>query len=378
MIGNATSSGLIRRRTQGLDVVTVVLPGFRQHFVTAHAATGDPHAMFGNMAAFLRETGAHTVTQYVFGGCELHAEGLDRIEESCGAIEWPVTWIEADGASGPAMTGTQIMAVEGIRPRPVRLDGRIVGNLIELPDADCCLLGDVLPADVSAPRADQTRLAFERMEMALRGVGMDFSHVVRTWMYLNRLLEWYGEFNRARTAFFQERGVFERLVPASTGIGVANPQGAALVTDALAIRPRNGGVTIRPVASPMQCAATDYRSSFSRAVEIAFANRAWLIISGTASIAPDGSSVHQGDVRKQIELTMEVVEAILRSRGMAWADTTRAIAYFRRIEDAPVFHDYLRRAGLAELPVALAHADVCRDELLFEIEVDACRIGKAK
>lgn len=57
------------------------------------------------------------------------------------------------------------------------------------------------------------------MEEALNRAGMDFSHVVRTWFYNNRLLDWYEEFNRARDTFFESRGVFDRLVPASTGIG---------------------------------------------------------------------------------------------------------------------------------------------------------------
>lgn len=47
---------------------------------------------------------------------------------------------------------------------------------------------------------------------------MDFSHVIRTWFYNNRLLDWYEEFNRARDTFFESRGVFDRLVPASTGL----------------------------------------------------------------------------------------------------------------------------------------------------------------
>jgi len=202
---------------------------------------------------------------------------------------------------------------------------------------------------------------------------MDFSNVIRTWLYLDQLLKWYDDFNEVRTDFFDEYGVFDNLVPASTGIGVSNPAGAALVSDAFAIQPKNGDVTIEAVPSPLQCPALDYKSSFSRAVEIRSAAQRSLLISGTASIHPGGATAHVGDVRKQIALTMEVVEAILKSRDMAWEDTVRGIAYFRYGADAPLLEEYCREAGLPDLPMAIAHADVCRDDLLFEVEIDAAK-----
>jgi hypothetical protein len=78
-----------------------------------------------------------------------------------------------------------------------------------------------------------------------------------------------------------------------------------------------------------------------------------------------------GDVENQIALTMEVVGAILQSRRMSWADTSRAIAYFKDIEDAPLLDEYRRRKHLPHIPIAVAHGDICRGDLLFEIEIDA-------
>ncbi len=68
---------------------------------------------------------------------------------------------------------------------------------------------------------------------------------------------------------------------------------------------------------------------------------------------------------------MEVVHSILKSRGMDWSDASRAIAYFKHIGDAPLLEKYCVEHQLPELPVALSHADVCRHDLLFEIELDA-------
>ena len=130
------------------------------------------------------------------------------------------------------------------------------------------------------------------------------------------------------------------------------------------------------MASAPAARATEYRSSFSRAAEVAFPDRRMLIISGTASIAADGVSMFAGDVKKQIHLTLDVVEAILKSRGMAWQDTIRAVGYFREIGDLPVFEDCCRERGIAPLPLAPAHATVCRADLLFEMELDAIAMEK--
>ena len=70
---------------------------------------------------------------------------------------------------------------------------------------------------------------------------------------------------------------------------------------------------------------------------------------------------------------MRVVHEILKSRNMNWPDTSRAIAYFKDINEAPLLEKYCRANGLPDLPVAISHADVCRHDLLFEIELDAVK-----
>jgi len=100
-----------------------------------------------------------------------------------------------------------------------------------------------------------------------------------------------------------------------------------------------------------------------------------LLISGTASIDPDGKTAHVGDPEKQIRLTMDVVKAILESRGMGWGDLFRGIAYFKDMDDLPIYRTIAAELGIPRFPLAVSHADVCRHDLLFEIEVDAVRIA---
>ncbi|HEY1338186.1 MAG TPA: hypothetical protein VGF59_11785 [Bryobacteraceae bacterium] len=349
-----------RRQT---DVATMDRDGFGKRWINTRRNGGGDLAVFDG---FPPDSGS-VAAQWVFGGCSFQGAARERMA----GADWPMLWLQGDLCSGSHVSGAQALVLDGAYARPIVLDGRVIGTSWSDADADYCLLAGVLPADIAAGRGAQTRNCFERIEEALDQADMDFSHVARTWLYLERLLDWYGEFNAERTAFFRERGVFERMIPASTGIGAANPAGAALACGALAIRPRHHGVRVQEVESPLQRPATEYRSSFSRAVEASFPDRRVLLISGTASIAPDGKSLFAGDAVRQIDRTLDVVEAILRSRRMEWRDTTRAIGYFCDMQDLAVFDACCRARGIPPLPMTPAHASVCRDDLLFEIELDA-------
>lgn len=100
-----------------------------------------------------------------------------------------------------------------------------------------------------------------------------------------------------------------------------------------------------------------------------------MYISGTASIDPNGITAYVGDPDAQVALTMQVVHAILESRGMDWADVTRGLAYFKNAEDAPLFEKCHINNKLPLFPEVIAENCICRDDLLFEIEVDTIRIG---
>jgi enamine deaminase RidA (YjgF/YER057c/UK114 family) len=298
-----------------------------------------------------------------------HADTIPvcQFEFGNGAAEarWPVMKICA-----PA-TASVLINHAAREVRDIEIDGRIIGRAFADEYAEYCYLAGVIPADRAAPRVRQTQQCFAAMDDALRQVGMEFLDVVRTWLYLDGLLDWYDDFNAVRTAFFRERGVFNHLVPASTGIGAANPFGAALIAGAVAVKPRSDRIRIFPVQSPLQCPAIDYRSSFSRAVEVVSPVERSLFISGTASIAPDGTSVHVGDCARQVDRTMQVTEAILCSRGMDWSNAVRMIAYFRDHRDRRHFDAWCGEHGIVNPPVTFVEAVVCRDELLFELELDA-------
>ena len=345
------------------DVATLQLSSHIEHHVCLLADdNGHLPIINGRLPA-----GHHKLHQFVFGGCH-HYETSELTQ----AGDVPTTWLQGDACRQGEMLAMQLLAISGVDASPVYLDGKPIGSVYGDEDARYCYLGGIIPADLTASREEQARSVFERMSEALESCGMKPTDIVRTWLYLDRLLEWYDPFNTVRTAWFNREGIFDHMVPASTGIGAANPFGAALTAGLIAVQPLSGAAKIEPVASPLQCPALDYASSFSRAVEIGVHDHRTLYVSGTASIDPDGNSVHLGDAAQQVKLTMEVVAAILESRGMSWNDAVRGIAYFKNIaQDKPIFDAYCQANGIPTFPLAISHADVCRDDLLFEIEVDA-------
>ncbi|MDP6359547.1 MAG: RidA family protein [Planctomycetota bacterium] len=355
-----------RENTGTLDVVNLSAGGIKTQQMSVHPANGSRSIDFPEFPP----PGTEILSQFIFGGCRRQDEVRPMEDEE----NWPVTWVHGDGCGGNCLSGMQAQAVSNVPVVNIEINGRVVGRAYEDDDAEYCHLGGVMPVDISRPKAEQARSLFEQIESALAQVDMDFLNVVRTWFYIQDMLDWYAEFNKARTTFFNERKVFDHYVPASTGIGGSNLVGAAISAAIFAIRPKHDGVTVREVPSPLQCPATDYRSSFSRAAEVQYPDRRHLYISGTASIDSDGNTVYVDDTAKQIKQTMDVCEAILESRGMEWSDTTRMIAYFKDFkEDQSLFTEYCQKHGLAELPAAYAHATVCRPDLLFEVELDAVK-----
>jgi enamine deaminase RidA (YjgF/YER057c/UK114 family) len=263
----------------------------------------------------------------------------------------------------------QLWMPAGIEVESIESEGTTVHTWSD-EHADWCYAQGILPPNPRLRREEQTRGCFERIERIVSQAGFKFDEVARTWFFNHRILEWYGEFNTVRTVFFDEKGI-DRM-PASTGVGMPNAPGAELTCAVLAIRPRGNGVAVREVFSPEQCPAVDYRSSFSRAMSLDTPERNLLWISGTASIAPCGKTEYVGDVDKQIDRTLEVVEAILHAEKMNWGDVTRAVGYFRTAADAAKFANHARGRELPpQLPIVFAHADICRDDLLFEMEADA-------
>ncbi|MCX6927223.1 MAG: Rid family hydrolase [Verrucomicrobia bacterium] len=241
----------------------------------------------------------------------------------------------------------------------------------------------------------QTLDALERLRAALVRAGSSFQRVVRTWFYLGGITEpeaggqRYQELNRARTDFYRDipfhcsslagnghGGVY----PASTGIGVS---GKGLVASCMALETHRDDILLLPLENPQQTPAYAYHPKhspqspkFSRAVALVLGNYVTTWVSGTASIV-DAESCHLGDPEKQTEQTIDNIEKLIAAEnltahgvngaGASLRDLAKVRVYLKRAEDLAKCRAVCERR-FGPVPAIYAVADVCRPELLVEIE----------
>jgi 2-iminobutanoate/2-iminopropanoate deaminase len=133
----------------------------------------------------------------------------------------------------------------------------------------------------------------------------------------------------------------------------------------------------RPISAPEALnEAFDYAlpSSFSRGLRLDFGAISILLISGTASIGPNGETLHVGDFRAQARRTFHNITRLLAAEGATWKDVVRTTCYLRDIDrDYAAFNEertaFYREQGLDPLPASTGvQAKLCRPELLVEIE----------
>jgi enamine deaminase RidA (YjgF/YER057c/UK114 family) len=220
---------------------------------------------------------------------------------------------------------------------------------------------------------DQTRGAFEKYEAFLRSRRLSLAdHVIRTWLFVQDIDANYRGMAAARREFFAERGLTpDTHFIASTGVGGVCADLAAKVTmDAYAIsglRPQQ----IEFLAAPQYLSPTHiYGVTFERGVSVAYQDRKHIIISGTASIDRDGKILHPGDVSRQLDRTLENVEALLAQAGAAFEDVCAFIVYVRDPSDFVLAWREMRQR-FGDAPMEVIVAPVCRPGWLVEVECEA-------
>jgi len=356
----------------GLDIVAVESSPVSELHLTVTPMKGESiSAMAKRLAEALKPRNATVVRHIVFGSTAAYEATLKTLRQVLDDPELPVIWVEGASCDDQAIAGMQVHAIAGARVRTLG-DHGVVTRIWDDALATRCVVNPILPTRPQAAAPEQAREVFEKLQAGLAMAGMTMKDIVRTWFYLDDLFSWYGEFNRVRNDVFARNELQPLNLPASTGVSGRNPMGAALAAAAWAVRPHDPAAQVMHFApSPEQCPASAYGSAFSRAVEIGCAGYRRLLISGTASIARDGKTEHIGDARAQIERSMQVASAILESRRMTFADTVFATAFFKHPADAPLFADWLARHGQQSMPVVSTCCNICRDNLLFEIELEA-------
>lgn len=276
------------------------------------------------------------------------------------------------------LAGIHVVAARGAS-HVVALGETPLGRVVEGESVRFLGLADVgraLPAGLAPGPAQETAAAIDAAATLLEREGFSLRDVARTWFYLRDILDWYGAFNDARNAAFRRLGLIgpagDGQVPASTGIEGRNARGGWCALDLLALQARAGTrLAVRRLSSRRQNEATAYGSAFARALEVAHGDARYVLVSGTASIDERGATAHRGDFESQARHALEVVEALLDGAGARLAHLAQATVFIKSPDDGRALERVLAGAGLQQAPIVTTVADVCRDELLFEIDATA-------
>jgi chorismate lyase/3-hydroxybenzoate synthase len=217
-----------------------------------------------------------------------------------------------------------------------------------------------------------------------------YPHLLRVWNYLpaiNRHIhgtERYRDFNSARQHALRASGrPLSGNVPAASALG-AGPDSPLLVYFLA------GRTAPTFLENPRQMSAYHYPRQygkhspvFSRATLLRQPQSLMLFISGTSSIVGH-RSLHVGDTAAQTRETLANIEALLAEANRIAAgarfslDALACKVYVRRPADLPVIQAEINSALGEDARTLYLQADICRQDLLVEIEAAAmCPLASA-
>lgn len=251
--------------------------------------------------------------------------------------------------------------------------GNLLYGVLELDEAD---FADVKTPALQATSGEAYRRIFRLIE------AQKLPHLWRVWNYLAAInqevdgLERYRQFNIGRQDAFLEfhRGATGN-VPAACALGLAGGP--------LSIAFMAGDQPAVPVENPRQVSAYDYPSeygprspTFSRAALAYLPGQEVLFVSGTASIV-GCQTVHPGDAVAQARESLANVSAVLAEANQLSHSPPYTLAelsyrvYLRHAADFSALEPVL--VALIGQPgkIVYVQADICRHDLLIEIEAFA-------
>jgi enamine deaminase RidA (YjgF/YER057c/UK114 family) len=345
-------------------------------------------AIYNRVVEFLNEVGAQIIHERIFGNIDISESLIEtrnqKVQRSFSKDPGLVTYIEGESCFGNQFAGIQIRAFRPSKPEEmikVISEGNIpFGRMWNRGGSVFLQLQNLHGKNKSngGNHRKQTETMFRRAEALLKSAGASYWDVIRTWIYVEDILDWYDEFNKARNTCYTDFGLLgtgdigcaeEIFLPASTGIGGKNNQGVSTIMDLLAVTKReNTGVKVQPLYGLRQRSPYRYGSAFSRAMSLVEGEEKWIFVSGTASIDEKGETVHIGDISSQVKHTVEVVNSLVHPEGASFSDLCEATVFLKRKSDFLLYQQTVESLGLSDIPAVCLVADVCWDELLFELD----------
>ncbi len=294
-----------------------------------------------------------------------YGAGLDPLPIACpvASVALPAFSQETPVEVWTSTTPVTVENRNGIR---YAFNGQTLFGVLEVEESD--------PVSLDALTCDVYKIILHLLEEE------GYPHLLRMWNYIQDInedqngLERYRLFCLGRhNAFVKLGSEFERTLPAASTAGTRE---AGMTVYFIASREPG-----TPFENPRQVSAYRYppkygpRSpSFSRAMVKHWGTQSHFFLAGTASIIGHETR-HAGDVERQLTETLHNIRALLKytaeSEGVDFqADAVESLfkVYIRRAEDFPLVRQILVRELGETTPILYLRGDICRSDLLVEVE----------
>ncbi|MFR9648868.1 MAG: hypothetical protein SNJ33_05505 [Rikenellaceae bacterium] len=251
--------------------------------------------------------------------------------------------------------------------------------------------------DVNDSIRVQSDALFVKVQNVLEKEGMDASDIFKQWNYIPQITavdgddyQHYQAFNDSRTEFYRTADWSSKGYPAATGIGM---DCGVVIVDIIAVKAFNDIYRIIPIDNDLQQAAHVYSQvvligaegdkvegkstpKFERAKALGNSQEGYIcFISGTAAIRGE-DSMDSTDAASQTVQTIENIEHLISDHTCKIYDIEissklreigMARAYVKFAQDTEKIKEVVDNRWPKTSTIYLL-ADVCREELLVEIE----------
>ncbi len=252
------------------------------------------------------------------------------------------------------------------------------------------ILGGVRADSLDLNIRNQSDQIFSRVEEILRFENLPIFSIIRQWNYIEQIVKKaegrqnYQEFNDSRTRFYNKT-TWENGFPAATGVGTSC---GGVMIDLEALHSDDSDIYIVALNNSLQVPAHAYSSrvligkkdghkttpKFERAKLVRNEKNGIIYISGTAAIRGEISLKDVG-IEEQTLITLEnighlISNGTLDKAGIENIKNTR-LSCLRIYLKEEVFFESAKKiveGRYAGLPAVYLIGDVCREELLVEIE----------
>lgn len=252
---------------------------------------------------------------------------------------------------------------------------------------DCRILIGNVQSNENAECRLNSENAFNRLSEIFESTGFQINSIVRQWNYIENILGFdgneqrYQEFNNVRSDFYGD-SFTDNGYPAATGIGMNR---GGTIIEFIAVQ--SDKLVSAPIDNPEQVAAHAYSKKvlvgeecmlkttpkFERARFLELYGKKIIFISGTASIRGE-NTIGVGDPSMQTEVTIGNIKQLYSDKvlsrfpgGDLVPKYGHARIYIKNRKDFAAIKKTFR-THFGNLPVVYIVADICRKDLLVEIE----------